>query len=49
MSLEWIVIIGIVLLLLLGYDPDSPTASGECPEYLREDGRTTDGRSSGEW
>ena len=45
MSLEWIVIIGIVVLLLLGLDADSPTASGERPEGTRGNGRTTDGRS----
>lgn len=47
-SLEVLIVIGIVLLLLLSYDPDSPTASGERPEGTRGDGRTTDGRLPGE-
>ena len=46
-SLEVLIVIGIVLLLLLAPN-HSPTVFGERPDVQRGDGRTTDGRSVGE-
>ena len=43
-SIEVLIVIGMLLLLVLGVDSSSPTASGDRPTAQRGDGRTTDGR-----